>query len=130
MTVSNLKNLPVLIVEDEYLIAMELIEQLEMVGAHVLGPVSSVEDALKLISDHSAISVAVLDCNLRGDLCYPVADALQARRIPFVFTSGYSADEFPEKYAGVPLLGKPFSASEVVARLESLVREAVIPSRA
>jgi len=130
MTVSNLKNLPVLIVEDEYLIVVELIERLETVGANVFGPVSSVEDALKLISDQSVISVAVLDCNLLGDPCYPVADALQARRIPFVFTSGYSADDLPEKYRDVPLVEKPFSASEVVARLESLVREAVTVLRA
>ena len=38
--------------------------------------------------DAEAIDAAVLDINLNGQKNYPVADALAARRVPFVFSTG------------------------------------------
>jgi CheY-like chemotaxis protein len=89
MASSALRDRRILVVEDEYLIAMNLQDGLENVGSVVLGPVPSVETAIKTIESEPHIDAAVLDVNLGGALAYPVADMLLARKIPFVFTSVY-----------------------------------------
>jgi len=45
--------------------------------------------------------------NLRGELVYPVADALAAKGVPFVFVTGYSVDGIDARFATVPVLQKP-----------------------
>jgi hypothetical protein len=51
--------------------------------------------------------------NLHGDETYPIADALAARAIPFVFASGYSAGRLRKEYRGVPSLQKPYQQQEL-----------------
>jgi DNA-binding response OmpR family regulator len=97
----------VLVVEDDYLIAMGLGRSFEDEGAEVLGPVGRVETALELIARETSIDGAVLDINLAGDLVFPVADALFARGVPFVFSTGYDADAVPAPYREVPRYRKP-----------------------
>jgi hypothetical protein len=46
----------------------------------------------------------VLDVNLKGQKSYPIADALAARGVPFVFSTGYNKDSLPKelpKFSGV-----------------------------
>jgi CheY-like chemotaxis protein len=108
-----------LVVEDEYLIAADLARSLEDVGADVVGPAGSVEDALELVAtDGKRLDGAVLDINLRGERVYRVADALAACGVPFVFTTGYDALAIPDAYAGVPICEKPVDKA-VLARLLS-----------
>lgn len=97
----------VLVVEDEYMMAQDLREALERQGAVVLGPVPSVPDALDLLRTGPAPDLAILDINLQGEMAYPVADALRARDIPFLFTTGYDAEDIPPAYADVPRAEKP-----------------------
>jgi predicted TIM-barrel fold metal-dependent hydrolase len=54
---------------------------------------------------------AVLDVNLDGDRVYPIADALLALGIPFVFATGYDLWVIPAVYAGVPRCEKPIRVS-------------------
>jgi CheY-like chemotaxis protein len=111
----------ILIVEDEYLIAMDLALGLEEFGAEVVGPAGSVAEALELVeSDGDKLDGAVLDVNLRDERVYPVADALAARGVRFVFASGYDAGVMPPAYADVPRCGKPIDRS-LVAKLLSRV---------
>jgi DNA-binding response OmpR family regulator len=86
MASSPLRERRILVVEDEYLIAMSLQDALESAGSIVLGPAPSVDKAIKIIDSEPHIDAAVLDVNLGGVLAYPVADMLIARKIPFVFT--------------------------------------------
>ena len=101
MASSALRDRRILVVEDEYLIAMNLQDGLENVGSVVLGPVPSVEKAIKKIESEPHIDAAVLDVNLGGALSYGVADKLIARKIPFVFTSGYEDNVLRSRYSGV-----------------------------
>ena len=103
----SLQGRRVLVVEDEYLIAEDLREQLLSCGAEVLGPVASVNDALALLEDGAAPDLAILDIGLGGEKVYPVADALRVRGIPFVFATGYDAWIIPDGYADVPRTEKP-----------------------
>ena len=105
-----------LIVEDEYTIAADLACALEERGADVIGPAASIEDALELVGAQQQIDGAVLDINLRGERAYPVADALRARGVPFIFATGYDTWAIPAAYADVPRIEKPVSMREL-ARL-------------
>jgi len=108
MKSSVLRGRRILIVEDEYLIAMSLQENLELAGCVVVGPVPSIEKAVKLIESESQLDAAVVDVNLGGKLAYPVADILQARNIPFVFTSGYEDNLLRTRYPQVKNCSKPY----------------------
>ncbi len=109
----------ILIVEDEYLIAMDLALSLGDLGADIVGPAGSVAEALALVDDvGDALDGAVLDVNLRDERVYPVADALTALGVRFVFASGYDAALMPPAYADVPRCRKPMDRS-MIARLLS-----------
>ena len=108
MDSSALRDRRILIVEDEYLIAMMLRDGLEDVGSFVVGPVPSVEKALKAIAADPDIDAAILDVNLGGVMAYPVAEALITRKIPFVFTSGYEAATLRARYPTIRNCPKPY----------------------
>ena len=113
----SLEGRRLLLVEDEFLIASDLARLLEMQGAEILGPAPSVRAALDLLSRDPPLDGAVLDVNLRGELAFPVADALRARGVPFVFATGYAAEMIPERYRAVPCCEKPFDGPEIVRAL-------------
>jgi CheY-like chemotaxis protein len=81
----------VLLVEDEPIVAWLLKDMLVDLGLMVVGPAASVNQALAMI-DAESIDMAVLDVNLKGQMSYPIADALVARGVPFVFSTGYDID--------------------------------------
>ena len=103
----------VLVVEDEYLLAIDVVQRLHQEGAKVLGPVGAVDDALDLLDATEALDGAVLDINLSGEMVFPVADALQERGVPFVFTTGYDQASIPARYAHVTRCEKPFDAASI-----------------
>lgn len=99
-----------LLVEDEYVLALGLADTLGDMGADVLGPVASVADALKLVESLPEIDAAVLDVNLGNEEVYPVADALAARGVPFLFATANARASLPERFAQVEICQKPFDA--------------------
>lgn len=109
----------VLLVDDEPLIAMDLAEQLEVAGAVVIGPASTVDGALELAST-SRFEMAILDIMLGEQVVFPVADFLSQRGVPFVFATGYYAESVPERHASAPVCAKPFDAGEVLRSLRYL----------
>lgn len=85
-----------LIVEDEYLVASDMLMTLENAGATVLGPVSDVEHALEVLANESFnLDAAVLDINLQGQMVYPAASLLAKRGTPFIFVTGYDCADMP-----------------------------------
>ena len=116
----SLRGRRVLVVEDEYLLADDLREALEAAGAEVVGPVGTVTEALDLLARGPAPDAALLDVNLQGEMVYPVADALRARGLPFVFTTGYDAQAIPQAYADVPRAEKPVELQQVAKALVRL----------
>ena len=110
----------VFVVEDEMLVAWLLEDMLAEIGCAVVGPAGSVNQALAMI-DVEAIDVAVLDVNLNGEMSYPIADALAARGVPFVFVTGYDKDRMLEGYRTCPVLQKPFHRVELTDTLAKLL---------
>jgi CheY-like chemotaxis protein len=95
-----------LLVEDEPLVAMMMKEVLSDLDFEVCGPIGSVEEALKKVTS-GEIHGAILDINLGGNSVYPVADLLVARRIPFVFVTGYGDQAIDERFAEMRVINKP-----------------------
>ncbi len=108
--------LRVLIVEDEWLLAMETQGVLQDAGCIVVGPVSSVAEALALIAAE-AVDAAVIDVCLVAEMSYPVAEALMARAIPFAFATGFVAGDLPERFRDCRFLSKPLHAGALIATL-------------
>ncbi|RWN19075.1 MAG: response regulator [Mesorhizobium sp.] len=83
--VRDLRGLHILIVEDEWTMAGDLARFFSNMGAIILGPAATVEQASKHTGTAEA---AILDVNLNGRRVFPIADELMRRGVPFVFFSG------------------------------------------
>lgn len=101
----------ILAVEDDYFLADDLRGDLESHGATVIGPVSSVNEALALI-ESGRVDAAILDIELDAETSYPVAFVLDERNVPFVFVTGASKDTIPEHFSKF-VLGKPSSLQAI-----------------
>jgi CheY-like chemotaxis protein len=97
----------ILVVEDEYMLADDLRDELESAGAIVLGPASDVASALALLAAEPQIDGAILDINLAGQTSFAVADELLRREVPFLFTTGYDRHAIPDRYQHLPRCEKP-----------------------
>jgi CheY-like chemotaxis protein len=110
----------ILIVEDEPLIAMMLEDFLDVLERQAVGTADTVATALARL-EQGGIDGAILDVNLRGgEKSTPVAEALAARGIPFVFATGGTEDGVDERFRDRPHLTKPFTMDGVQRALEAL----------
>jgi DNA-binding NarL/FixJ family response regulator len=117
-----LRGARIFIVEDEILIALELQSVFEQAGAELVGPVHTLENAMKHASK-DAISAAVLDIRLGGDSVRPVARILAERGIPFVFYSGQQvADALRMEWPDALILQKPVVERDLVEAVCRLLR--------
>lgn len=107
----------ILIVEDESLVAMLLETILEDMGALPVGAISTVDEALVLLDDDHELDAALLDVNVAGREVFPVAEALKARGIPFVFSTGYGEGGLPDAWRGQATIQKPFTEDAVRSAL-------------
>jgi CheY-like chemotaxis protein len=96
----------ILLVEDEALIGAMFKQLLSDLGFDVVGPIATLEMAVAAAHGET-VQGAILDVNLGGTPIYPVADALEARGIPFVFVTGYSASSIDQRFAAIPVFEKP-----------------------
>jgi CheY-like chemotaxis protein len=107
---SPLRRPRVLLIEDEFLIAVAVQEMLEDLGCDVVGPVTTLAEALEICSGVDA-DAAVLNLILHGKAAYAVAAVLKARDIPFGFASGTDHQHTDGDWKDRPFLSKPYSES-------------------
>jgi DNA-binding response OmpR family regulator len=110
----------ILVVEDDILVATLLAEILESAGWQVVGPVAHLATALDAAASEG-FDAAVLDVNLGGQTVYPVAEVLDARRVPFVFVTACGREALPPLFCGRPHLGKPFAPEELIGTVARLI---------
>jgi hypothetical protein len=110
------------VVEDEFLLAMELETELADAGAIVLGPEGTIEGASALIGSEPNIDSAILDMNLGGSKVFPAADLLAERGIPCIFTTGYDASVVPARFTGIRLYIKPIDLPSLVEEIARTVQ--------
>ena len=102
----------VLVVEDEYLVALLVEDMLETLGFEVAEIAANINSALTAAED-GQFDVAILDVNLNGAMSGPVAEILQRRNIPFIFATGYGKAGPHEQYGDAPTLQKPFEEGDL-----------------
>ena len=108
----------VLVVEDEYFIAQDLVAMLLTIGIAVIGPAPTLAQARQICDAAEAIDAAILDVNLGGEMVWPLVDLLRARGVPVVLATGYSDTAIPERYAGLPRCEKPTSLHDLARHLK------------
>jgi CheY-like chemotaxis protein len=110
----------VLVVEDEMMILMIIEDMLADLGCESVSAASTVDQAIALV-DAQIFDAAMLDMNLDGTKSHAIADALAARGVPFIFSTGYSAHDMRDGYRDRPVLKKPFKYEELVETLTRLL---------
>ena len=118
---SALANRRIMIVEDEYFLADDIVRALHNLGVDVVGPVGALTDALELLAREGAVDAAVVDVNLRDQMAFPITKELRSRDIPFVFASGYDKEALPDEYRDAILLAKPFDPPAVISALSRIL---------
>lgn len=110
----------VLVVEDEMMVLIMIEDMLAELGCESVTAAAAVDQALALI-DAQVFDAAMLDMNLSGNKSHAVADALAARGVPFVISTGYSGQDTRDGYRDRPVLKKPFKYEELVEILTRLL---------
>jgi CheY-like chemotaxis protein len=118
---TRVKRLRVLVVEDEALVALLLETMLTELGHGVVGPVARLGKALEM-AQREELDIAILDVNINGQETYAVAEALAARKVPFVFATGYDAKRLREPYRDGPVLQKPYMQSDLQKMIDEVCR--------
>lgn len=113
-----LEGLCVLVLEDDYFIAIEMCSALRAAGADVLGPARDLDAGLAAIRDER-IDCAVLDINLHGRMSFQMATELRTRGIPAIFATGYDASMIPDELADAIRLEKPVDMNALCLAVET-----------
>lgn len=112
-----------LVLEDEFILRLDLQDELERMGYRVVSNVASCAEALAVIHGGQPLDAAILDVQLANrEHSYLVAECLEARGVPYVFTTGHHRSAIDPRFSHVPVLQKPFDPERLAATLESLLR--------
>jgi DNA-binding response OmpR family regulator len=111
----------IVVVEDSYLLAELISSCLRDWGLEALGPTGRLAEASKLAREQAMVG-AVLDVKLGDGLCFPICTILKARKIPFVFLTGYGDPSLiPRAFRAAPVVWKPFDEDELRAAIALIV---------
>ena len=113
----KLKGRTVLVVEDEALIAIEIVEAFQKAGA-IVTKTTSLKQALILV-EHDGLAVAILDHALNDGDSTALYLRLKERHIPFVIYSGFP--KLSDIAAEAPVVEKPARADVLIATVEALL---------
>lgn len=103
------------------LVLINIEDMLADLGCTSVSAAATVDQALALI-EAQGFDAAMVDVNLDGSKSYAVADALAARGVPFLFSTGYSGQSLKDGYRDRPVLGKPYRNAELAETIARLLR--------
>ena len=112
--------LRILLVDDEALIRMMVADMLEELGHSVAAEAGELDHALTLARS-ADLDLAILDFNLSGDTIDPVAEAIIARQIPFIFATGYSSPSIAIRFSQIPRLRKPYGIGDLGSAIDRTI---------
>jgi DNA-binding NarL/FixJ family response regulator len=116
---TSVGDVKILLIEDNFLIAMHLERILEQEGCEVVGPFATAREGLDALSLET-VDGALLDFSLRDGTSVPIAEELTRRGCGFVFVTGLGgASDIPQKFSGVPRLSKPIPDSDIREAIRS-----------
>jgi two-component SAPR family response regulator len=117
----RLRGLSILIVEDEFFIAMQVANAIKCCGGSVVGPVADLEKARDLV-ERETVDGVILDLKLNGETSLPFADELMSRGTPVILATGYAQSHIPQRYCDLPRLMKPVRDAALVRLIERTFR--------
>ena len=117
----HLEGRRILVVEDNFLIALDLVQTLASARADVIGPLPTANASISEVKRRS-VDGALIDLGLRDERADKLLEYLSSRAIPFVISSAYDADTMP-RYRAV-FVEKPAPSGEVIRRLADTMMEA------
>jgi DNA-binding response OmpR family regulator len=113
----------ILVVEDEYFLATDIVRALQGAGAEVVGPAPTEEAARAELGDARPDAV-VVDINLGAGPSFKLAEDLKDQGIPFVFVTGYGREAIPDRFDDIERIEKPIALRRVVAAIARLLQAA------
>jgi DNA-binding response OmpR family regulator len=116
----NSKKPRILVVEDSFLIADQIVDIAEECGYEVVGPFGTLADAMQACRSTDA-DAAIVDLVLHGEIAFPIADILSERGIPFGFATAREASDVESGWEQHPILGKPFAVEELHQFIDGLL---------
>ena len=121
MSDSSLTGKRCFVLDDEFLIALDIQQILERVGAAHVASVASAAEAIALLGREPKFDFAVLDVKL-GDQernSLDVAALLQTQGTPFVFLTGVRVDDVHAKiFPNAPVIEKPYDAAGLLRAVQ------------
>lgn len=111
----------ILVIEDEYLLAAHIEDLLIEAGVEVIGPVGTLEEALKLARDEE-MHGALLDVNIHGGRVDDVAAILAGRAVPFIFVTGYGRANLPLLFQDAVVVAKPFKDEDLLREVRLMAQ--------
>lgn len=120
----SLSGLNVLLVEDEFIIAVDALEILKSLDVGQVRLSSTYDEAERLVQEE-AFDLVILDININGKMSFPLGQILSGRGIPFIFASGYNlnARAIPGYNGGI-CVSKPYSREQLRDGLITAVAQA------
>lgn len=114
---NNLKDMRLIYVEDEPLIALDTEIMLRDIGFDHVTLCHTFDQAMSEIESNT-FDVAVLDLNLNGRNSSALAERLIAKGSQVIFTTGYSRGEELPGGIEADLIGKPFERADLETALK------------
>jgi hypothetical protein len=99
-------------VEDEFLVATDLADELRAVGFLPVGPVGSLDAANKTMVSET-LDGGLLDISLQGEAVFSFAYECLRRHLPIAFITAYSTDDMPADLRHIPVLDKPWTSRQL-----------------
>jgi CheY-like chemotaxis protein len=115
----ELKGKRILVIEDSPVVGPFTVDMLGELGCEVAGPAPNMASARELM-EAGGFDGALVDIHIRGERVFPLCDMLEAKGVPFVFTSGYADWQMPEKWQERPRLQKPYTLEQIEQALRAL----------
>ena len=120
---TDLLNRRILVIEDSPVVAPFTADVLADLGCEVVGPAPNMATAREL-AETEEFDAAILDIHIRGERVFSICEVLEARKIPFILTSGYADWQVPDKWRDRPRLQKPYTIDQVEQALSDLLADA------
>jgi two-component SAPR family response regulator len=116
MTTVDLAGRRILVVEDEVILAMEIVAEIEDNNGVVLGPVATLDAGIAALQEQKP-DACIVNINLGREKVYDLADRLIDEDVPFVFASSEPRAAIPDRFNDIPLHTKPINMVEAAAAL-------------
>lgn len=113
----------ILVVEDDFFVALDEKSVLEAEGWVVVGPATSLAAALRAAKEE-LVDCAFLDVNLNGEQVTDAAAVLAERGIPFTLVSAYARQALQCEFLKIaPHIQKPYRSRELIEAVAKMMAE-------